>query len=90
MCYFIFDVLFFRLQLDDLAIFLASDDSESDDDVNDSGDDLPNGAAKRKLTNKERLALLLEEDKSDEEQTNDQNMEITFHTELEDLSKRVI
>ncbi|CAM0947200.1 unnamed protein product [Alopecurus aequalis] len=77
-------------QLDDLAIFLASDDSASDDDVNDSGDDLPNGVAKRKLTNEERLSILLEGDKSDEEETNDQDMEITFNTELEDLSKRVM
>ena len=77
-------------QLDDLGVFLASD-SESDDDVDDSGDEpRPNGVAKRKLTNKERLALLLEGDKSDEEQTDDQDMEIIFNTELEDLSKRVL
>jgi hypothetical protein len=78
------------LQLDDLEIFLASDDS-SDDDVDDSGDESrPNGVAKRKLTNKERLALLLEGDKSDEEENDDQDMEITFNTELEDLSKRIL
>ncbi|KAF7008173.1 hypothetical protein CFC21_023009 [Triticum aestivum] len=77
-------------QLDDLGVFLASD-SESDDDVDDSGDEpRPNGVAKRKLTNKERLALLLEGDKSDEEQSDDQDMEITFNTELEDLSKRIL
>ncbi|VAH29387.1 unnamed protein product [Triticum turgidum subsp. durum] len=77
-------------QLDDLGVFLASD-SESDDDIDDSGDEpRPNGVAKRKLTNKERLALLLQGDKSDEEQTDDQDMEITFNTELEDLSKRIL
>ncbi|XP_047080607.1 pre-rRNA-processing protein ESF1-like [Lolium rigidum] len=77
-------------QLDDLEIFLASDDS-SDDDVDDSGDESrPNGVAKKKLTNKERLALLLEGDKSDEEENDDQDMEITFNTELEDLSKRIL
>lgn len=76
-------------QLDDLGIFLASDDGESDD-VDDGDEPRPNGVAKRKLTNKERLALLLEGDKSDEEQTDDQDMEITFNTELEDLSKRIL
>ena len=61
----------FLSQLDDLGVFLASD-SESDDDIDDSGDEpRPNGVAKRKLTNKERLALLLQGDKSDEEQTDD-------------------
>jgi hypothetical protein len=75
------------VQLDDLEIFLASDSSSDDD----SGDEsLPNGVAKRKLTHKERLALLLEGDKSDEEQNEDQDMEITFNTELEDLSKRIL
>uniref|UniRef100_A0ACD5V8B3 Uncharacterized protein n=1 Tax=Avena sativa TaxID=4498 RepID=A0ACD5V8B3_AVESA len=75
-------------QLDDLGIFLASDDSSSDDGSDDES--LPNGVAKRKLTHKERLALLLEGDKSDEEQNDDQDMEITFNTELEDLSKRIL
>ena len=84
------------MQINDLRIYLAgsSDDdvSSSDDDVNDSGDEsLPNGVTKRKLTNEERLALLLEGgDKSDEEQTDDQDMEVTFNTELEDLSKRML
>ncbi|KAE8779902.1 pre-rRNA-processing protein ESF1 [Hordeum vulgare] len=78
-------------QLDDLGVFLASDDSESDDDVADSGDEpRPNGVPKRKLTHKERMALLLEGDKSDEEQADDQDMEVTFNTELEDLSKRIL
>lgn len=78
-------------KLDDLDIFLASDDSASDDDVEDSDDEsLPNGVAKRKLTNKERLALLLGGDKSDEDHNDDQDMEVTFNTELEDLSKRIL
>ncbi|KQK15917.1 pre-rRNA-processing protein ESF1 [Brachypodium distachyon] len=78
-------------QLDDLGVFLASDDSSSDDDVDAHGDESLSGAVvKRKLTNKERVALLLQGDKSDEEQTDDQDMEITFNTELEDLSKRII
>ena len=83
------------MQIDDLSIYLAgsSDDdvSSSDDDVNDSGDESrPNGVAKRKLTNEERLALLQGGDKSDEEQTDDQDMEVTFNTELEGLSKRIL
>ncbi|XBI78469.1 hypothetical protein VPH35_088155 [Triticum aestivum] len=80
-------------QLDGPGIYsyLASDDSASDDDLDDSGDEsLPNGVAKRKLINKERLALLLQGDKSDEEQSDDQGMEITFNMEPEDLSKRIL
>ncbi|XBH67368.1 hypothetical protein VPH35_095760 [Triticum aestivum] len=78
-------------QLDDPKMFLPSDDSASDDDVDDSGDEsLPNGVAKRKLINKERLALLLQGDKSDEEQSDGQGMEITFNMEPEDLSKRIL
>ncbi|OEL28784.1 hypothetical protein BAE44_0010198 [Dichanthelium oligosanthes] len=79
-------------QLDELDMYLASDDSASDDDGVDNSDDesLPNGGSKRKLTKEERLALLLQGDKSDEEQTDDQDMEITFNTELEDLSKRIV
>ncbi|KAK1679995.1 hypothetical protein QYE76_040843 [Lolium multiflorum] len=78
-------------QLDGIHVYLAGSDSASDSDVDDSGDEsLPNGVTKRKLTNKERLARLQPGDKSDEEQTDDQDMEITFNTELEDLSKRVL
>lgn len=79
-------------QLDELNMYLASDDSASDNEgVDDSEDEsLPNGGSKRKLTKEERLALLLQGDKSDEEQTDDQDMEITFNTELEDLSKRIL
>ncbi|KAK3127227.1 hypothetical protein QOZ80_7AG0570090 [Eleusine coracana subsp. coracana] len=79
-------------QLDELDMYLASDDSVSDDDDVDNSDDetRPDGASKRKLTKEERLALLLQVDKSDEEQTGDQDMEITFNTELEDLSKRIL
>ncbi|WVZ66153.1 hypothetical protein U9M48_015419 [Paspalum notatum var. saurae] len=79
-------------QLDELDMYLASDGSESDEDGVDNSDDesLPNGESKRKLTKEERLALLLQGDKSDEEQADDQDMEITFNTELEDLSKRIL
>jgi hypothetical protein len=73
-------------------MYFSSDDSLSDgDDVDNSGDETrPNGASKRKLTKEERLALLLEDDESDEEQTGEQDMEITFNIELEDLSKRIL
>ncbi|KAL6840753.1 hypothetical protein ACP4OV_029617 [Aristida adscensionis] len=79
-------------QLDELDMYLASDDSASDDDGVDNSDDgsVPNGGSRRKLTKEERLALLLEGDKSDEEQNEGQDMEITFNTELEDLSKRIL
>jgi hypothetical protein len=84
----------FLMQLDELDMYLASDDSASDDDGVDNSDDesQPNGGSKQKLTKEERLALLLGGDKSDEEQeqTDDQDMEITFNTELEDLSKRIL
>ncbi|KAF0905261.1 hypothetical protein E2562_003862 [Oryza meyeriana var. granulata] len=79
-------------QLDDLDMYLASDDSASDDEgAENYGDEsLQNGRAKRKLTREERLALLLEGDKSEEEQPDGEDMEITFNTELEDLSKRIL
>jgi len=78
-------------QLDELDMYLASDDSASDDGIDNSEDEsLPNGGSKRKLTKEERLALLLQGDKSDEEQSDGQDMEITFNTELEDLSKRIL
>ncbi|KAL6656674.1 hypothetical protein ACP70R_004454 [Stipagrostis hirtigluma subsp. patula] len=79
-------------QLDELDMYLASDDSASDDDSvdNSGGESVPSRDSKRKLTKEERLALLLQGDKSDEEQTEGQDMEITFNTELEDLSKRIL
>jgi hypothetical protein len=88
----IFGDFIILLQLDELDMYFSSDDSLSDgDDVDNSGDETrPNGASKRKLTKEERLALLLEDDKSDEEQTGEQDMEITFNIELEDLSKRIL
>jgi len=80
------------MQLDELDMYLASDGSASDDEGVDNSEDesLPNGGSKRKLTKEERLALLLQGDKSDEEQSDGQDMEITFNTELEDLSKRIL
>ena len=78
------------LQFDDIYKYIESDESASED-VDDSGyRSRPNGVSKWKLTNKDMLALLLEGDKSDEEQSDDQDMEITFNTELEDLSKRIL
>ncbi|XP_044954809.1 pre-rRNA-processing protein ESF1-like [Hordeum vulgare subsp. vulgare] len=71
--------------------YIASGEGASEDDKHDSGDEsLPNGVAKRRLTNEERLDCLLQGNKSDEEQTDDQDMEITFNIELEDLNKRML
>ncbi|XP_037453664.1 pre-rRNA-processing protein esf1-like isoform X1 [Triticum dicoccoides] len=82
----------FKHEFDGYGKYIASGDSASEDGVDDSGDEsLPNGVAKRKLTNEERLARLLQQgNKSDEEQTDDEDMEITFNTGLEDLSKRIL
>uniref|UniRef100_A0A453N4C6 Uncharacterized protein n=1 Tax=Aegilops tauschii subsp. strangulata TaxID=200361 RepID=A0A453N4C6_AEGTS len=82
----------FKHEFDGYGKYIASGDSASDDDVDDSSDEsLPNGVAKRKLTNEERLARLLQQGhKSDEERTDDEDMEITFNMGLEDLSKRIL
>ncbi|XP_051192408.1 uncharacterized protein [Lolium perenne] len=77
----------FKDKFDDLGKYIASGESASEDDSDDEY--LPNGVAKRKLTNVERLALL-QGNKSDEEQIGDQDMEITFNMKLEDLSKRIL
>ncbi|KAL5196626.1 hypothetical protein ABZP36_000138 [Zizania latifolia] len=79
-------------QLDELDIYLASDDSASDDEGADNygHESLQNDRTKRKLTRDERLNLLLQGDKSDEEQSDGEDMEVTFNTELEDLSKRIL
>ncbi|XP_006657788.2 pre-rRNA-processing protein ESF1 [Oryza brachyantha] len=78
-------------QLDDLDMYLASDYSASDDEGADNhGDESLQNGSKRKLTREERLALLLGGDKSEEEQTEGEDMEITFNTELDGLGKRIL
>uniref|UniRef100_A0A8R7RCR9 NUC153 domain-containing protein n=1 Tax=Triticum urartu TaxID=4572 RepID=A0A8R7RCR9_TRIUA len=82
----------FKHEFDGYGKYIASGGSASEDDVDDSNDEsLPNGVAKRKLTNEERLARLLQQgNKSEEERTDDEDMEITFNMGLEDLSKRIL
>ncbi|XP_073005254.1 pre-rRNA-processing protein esf1 [Typha latifolia] len=88
-------------QLDELNDYLASTDESDDDDddddndkVNDvssnnKADSLPIGEAKKRLGREKFLALLQSGDDSDADKS-DKDMEITFNTELEDLSKRII
>ncbi|XP_019092672.1 PREDICTED: uncharacterized protein LOC109125239 [Camelina sativa] len=71
--------------------FLASDESESDDDEDDS-----NQGINRKKVEKRKdkyRALIESEDvdsHKDVEEENDQDMEVTFNTRLEDLSKEIL
>ncbi|GFP84520.1 pre-rRNA-processing protein esf1 [Phtheirospermum japonicum] len=72
----------------ELKEFLASDGSETDDDDNSDGtEDL--SVKKCKKRDKYR-ALIQSGDGSDEEEDNDQDMEVTFNSGLEDLSKRIL
>lgn len=71
----------------ELKEFLASSDSESDEDEN-NGD---GGDKKRQKTDAYR-ALLQSGDGSDEDEEDDDkvDMEVTFNTGLEDLSKKIL
>lgn len=78
--------------------FLATDESETDDDdgLDEDGDDNADdeeirSPKKRKRQNK-YLALLKSGDGSDEDDDEDnvQDMEVTFNSGLEDLSKRIL
>ncbi|KAM3362936.1 pre-rRNA-processing protein ESF1 [Capsicum galapagoense] len=77
-------------QLADLELkeFLASDESESDD--SEEGDDTEDKSAKRKKTQDTYRALLQSGEGSDGNNDDDQDMEVTFNTGLEDLSKRIL
>lgn len=87
-------------QLDELNEYLASSgESDDDDDENDRGSDgdekddaaaLPNGAGKKRIDREKLLSLLQPEDDSDAGHSDDKDMEITFNTGLEDLSKRIL
>ncbi|KAJ8500582.1 hypothetical protein OPV22_011134 [Ensete ventricosum] len=83
-------------QLDELNEYLASssdsdeyDENEVDDDENNDASALPNEVKKRKGI-EELRALLLSQNDSDGDKSDDKDMEITFNTELEDLSKRIL
>lgn len=77
--------------------YLASSGDSDEDDENDQVDDdenndpsaLPNGEVKKRKGIEELRALLLSQNDSDGDKSDDKDMEITFNTELEDLSKRI-
>ncbi|TYK20826.1 pre-rRNA-processing protein esf1 [Cucumis melo var. makuwa] len=73
-------------QLADLELkeFLASDESESDDESDDGENQVDK---KRKKGDKYRALLQSDEDG---EQDGGQDMEVTFNTGLEDISKRIL
>nr|CAD1819268.1 unnamed protein product [Ananas comosus var. bracteatus] len=87
-------------QLDEFNEYLAStDESDEDDDEynnqngvgnNDEAEAMPNGETKKRLGREKLLALLQAGDDSDLDKSDDKDMEITFNTELEDLSKRIL
>ncbi|KAI3470362.1 hypothetical protein Pfo_027025 [Paulownia fortunei] len=74
----------------ELKEFLASDESETDDDDNVDGTE-DSTVKKCKKRDKYR-ALIQSGDGSDEdhEEDNDQDMEVTFNSGLEDISKRIL
>ncbi|XP_065000720.1 uncharacterized protein LOC103977624 isoform X2 [Musa acuminata AAA Group] len=86
-----------RKKLDELNEYLASSGDSDEDDENDQVDDdenndpsaLPNGEVKKRKGIEELRALLLSQNDSDGDKSDDKDMEITFNTELEDLSKRI-
>ncbi|OMO61479.1 hypothetical protein CCACVL1_23488 [Corchorus capsularis] len=73
----------------ELKEFLASDESESDDDENE--DATEDQSDKKNKKRDKYLALPQSGDGSDEDgEDNDQDMEVTFNTGLEDISKRIL
>ncbi|XP_042441795.1 pre-rRNA-processing protein esf1-like [Zingiber officinale] len=83
-------------QLDELNEYLASsgDSDYENDSIDEENDHLaassPSKLKKRKRVHEDRAAALKSGDASDEENSNDEEMEITFSTELEDLGKRLL
>nr|CAD1819270.1 unnamed protein product [Ananas comosus var. bracteatus] len=87
-------------QLDEFNEYLDStDESDEDDDEynnqngvrnDDEAEAMPNGETKKRLGREKLLALLQAGDDSDSDKSNDKDLEITFNTELEDLSKRIL
>lgn len=81
--------LFWQLADMELKEFLASDESESDD--SEEGDDTEDKSAKKKKKQDRYRALLQSGEGSDgNNEDDDQDMEVTFNTGLEDLSKRIL
>ncbi|XP_027078542.1 pre-rRNA-processing protein ESF1-like [Coffea arabica] len=68
--------------------FLASDESDSDESENNDG--MQNGSFVKQKKQDMYRALLQSGDGSDENDEKYQDMEVTFNTGLEDLSKRIL
>ncbi|XP_061973461.1 pre-rRNA-processing protein esf1 [Populus nigra] len=72
----------------ELKEFLASDESETDNDEADNG--MEDESDKKHKKRDKYRALIQSGDGSDEDQEEGQDMEVTFNTGLEDLSKRIL
>lgn len=72
----------------ELKEFLASDESETDNDEADN--DMEDESDKKNKKRDKYRALIQSGDGSDEDQEEGQDMEVTFNTGLEDLSKRIL
>lgn len=72
----------------ELKEFLASDESETDNDEADN--DMEDESDKKHKKRDKYRALIQSGDGSDEDQEEGQDMEVTFNTGLEDLSKRIL
>ncbi|KAG9439062.1 hypothetical protein H6P81_019227 [Aristolochia fimbriata] len=82
-------------QLDELEFkeFLASDDDETDEDNEDieESNALPDGEKLQKAKKRDKyLALVQSGDGSDSEHSDLKDMEVTFNTGLEDISKKIL
>lgn len=72
----------------ELKEFLASDESETDNDEADN--EMEDESDKKHKKRDKYRALIQSGDGSDEDQEEGQDMEVTFNTGLEDLSKRIL
>lgn len=85
-------VFFFLLQIAEMELkeYLASDESESDEDNN---DDRVDDESEKKCKKRDKYRALIQSgDDSNEDEDNDngQEMEVTFSSGLEEISKRII
>ncbi|OVA16199.1 hypothetical protein BVC80_957g11 [Macleaya cordata] len=73
----------------ELNAFLASDDGESDDDENDEVED---GQSEKKTEKREKYRALIQAGEGSEggDDEDGKDMEVTFSTGLEDISKRIL
>ncbi|XP_068657127.1 pre-rRNA-processing protein esf1 [Aristolochia californica] len=82
-------------QLDELEFkeFLASDDDETDEDDEDFEESkaLPDGEKAQKANKRDQYRALVQSgDGSDSEDSDKKDMEVTFNTGLEDISKKIL